>query len=262
MSHLSFVDWNIRIGAGTVALERRHARLTRRGWIRTRSVETSAWLPTTGEPRWDSLRAALASLIAPEEAMHARAQVVLSNSLVRYAVLPWHSALAGPEQDRIFLAHRFRQLYGDSAVTWQLRCEYASAGRARLASAVDPGLVDAIEDALRARGIKLKSVVPALADTVNRNRTRIGSSSAWLVCYEEGWLCLARWHQWEWIAARSLRAGAGWRCGLPAMLAREECLHDAPEEATTLYVDAGGDPPESMPGWTVLPLRAAEEKQP
>jgi hypothetical protein len=259
---LSFVEWDIRIGTEAILVDRRLARLTRRGWTRTHARSAAAWQAAVGEARWEPLLAVLTALVEPEDATHARARIVLSNGLVRYAVLPWNAALTGPEQDQIFLAHRFRQLYGEGAAVWQMRCEYASAGRARLASAVDAGLIDAIQGVLGRRGITLQSVVPALAKTVNRHRAQLDRSSAWLVCHEDGWLCMARWHQWEWMAVRSLRVDAGWRNALPALLAREECLHDAPEEVSTVYLDAADGPPVTMPGWAVLPLRTPEAALP
>jgi hypothetical protein len=255
---LSFVEWNIRIGIATVALDRCLVRLTPRGWARTHTRSHAPWQAGAGEARWAPALASLASLLGPKGA--ARARVVLSSGLVHYAVLPWNPALAGAEQDRIFLGHRFRQLYGDAAAQWQLRCEYASAGRARLASAVDVRLIDALKGLLGGHGIKLQSIVPALADSVNRYRTRLDRPSAWLACQEEGCLCVARWHDWEWVAARSLRTDNDWRSALPSILAREECLHDAPSEVDTVFLDAADGVPASMPGWTVLPLRTLESR--
>lgn len=257
MSRLSLARWDIRIGTGTVVADRCLVRLTRRGWTRTHARSTAAWQSVPGEARWESLMAALATQIEQEDATLADARIVLSNGLARYAVLPWNPALTGPEQDQIFLSHRFRQLYGEDAQAWQMRCESAAAGRARLASAVDPGLVDAIKQALHGRGIALRSTAPALADTVNHYRQHLDCPNAWLVSHEDGWLCVARWQEWQWIAARSLRAADGWRSALPALLAREECLHDAEGAVSTVYLDAAAPLP-TMPGWTVLPLRRTE----
>lgn len=255
MLRSSFAEWHIRIGGAAVSAQRRVVRLTRHGLVRTQTTRTARCVAGQGAAPWQPALAALAGLLEPGPRM--RARVVLADSLVRYAVLPWNDALAGKDEDRIFLAHRFRQMYGAAASGWDLRCERHAPGRARLASAVDAGLMPALEEVLGARDIVLGAAVPALADTVNRHRRRLDCSGAWLVCHDDGVLCMARWHDWEWMAARSLKVDAGWRDDLAAMLAREECLHDAPVDTDTVFFDADGDPPV-LPGWSVLPLRAGE----
>lgn len=261
MSHLSFVNWNIRVGTGKVAVDRCVSRLTARGWVGTHSVAEVLCRRGEGDTPWEPALAALAGLFGQHTG--GRARVVLSNSLVRYAVLPGNLVLAGAEEERIFLMHRFRQLYGEASAGWQMRCEHALADRARLASAVDGRFISALGGLLRAAQIGHYSLVPALAETLGRYRSRLDRPNAWLVSHDDGTLCVTRWHNWEWMAARSLRGDTGWRTALPAVLAREECLHDAPSAADTVFIDAGDDDGElpTLPGWTVVPLRAHEETE-
>jgi hypothetical protein len=251
----SFAEWRIRIGGAAITAERRLVRLTRNGLRRTQTSHVAPWRAGQGAAPWRPALDALAGLL--ETGTHAHARVVLANSLVRYAVLPWNDGLAGMDEDRIFLGHRFRQMFGDVSSGWDVRCERDAPGRARLASAIDAGLVPALAALLGKHGIALRSAVPALADAVNRHRRHLDRPDAWLVCHDDGVLGIARWHDWEWMAARSLKVDDDWRDTLAAVLAREECLHDAPGDTDTVFLDADGAPP-ALPGWTVLPLRAAE----
>lgn len=257
MSLLSFVNWNIRIGAEKVVVDQRVSRLTSRGWVGSHAQSEAVCMRGVADKPWEPALFALAGLL--ETATGSRARVVLSNSLVRYAVLPWNRALTGEEEERIFLDHRFRQLYGEARAGWHIRCERAPAGRARLASAIDTGLVAGLGTLLRSCGVTHYSAVPALADTLHRYRNRLDQSSAWLVSHDGDSLCLARWHDWQWMAARSLRADGDWLHILPAVLAREECLNDAPAATDTVFLDAAGDDLPSLAGWNVRPLRSAAE---
>lgn len=257
MSHLSFVSWDIRIGVQKVVIDRCVSRLTARGWVGTHAADEILCGRGEADTPWEPALATLARVLEPHTG--GRARVVLSNSLVRYAVLPGSLVLAGAEEERIFLRHRFRQLYGEASVGWQMRSERTLAGRARLASAVDGRFVAALGGLLRVRGITRYSLVPALAETLNRYRGRLDRPDAWLVSQDDGTLCVARWHNWEWMAARSLRADTGWRTSLPAVLAREECLHDAPAAADTVFLDAADGELPCLPGLAVVPLRTEEE---
>ncbi|MFS2215000.1 hypothetical protein ACCD08_10855 [Telluria sp. Tellsp104] len=254
MLRSSFAEWRIRIGGAAVTAECRLSRLTRQGLRRTQTCRMAPWSAGAGAAPWQAALDALAGLL--EAGAHAHARVVLADSLVRYAVLPWNDALVSNDEDRVFLGHRFRQMYGEVASGWDARCERDAPGRARLASAVDAGLVPALAALLGKHAIDLRSAIPALADAVNRHRRHLDRPDAWLVCHDDGALGIARWHDWEWMAARSLKVDADWRDTLAAVLAREECLHDAPGDTDTVFLDADGEPP-ALPGWTVVPLRAA-----
>jgi len=257
VSLLSFVNWNIRIGAEKVVVDQCVSRLTTRGWVGSHAQDEAVYVRGVADRPWEPALFALAGLLGT--ATGGRARVVLSNSLVHYAVLPWNRALAGEREERIFLEQRFRQLYGEARTGWQIRCERAPAGRTRLASAIDTGLVTGLSTLLGSCGITHYSAVPALADTLNRYRGHLDQPSAWLVSHDDDSLCLARWHDWKWMAARSLRADGDWRHRLAAVLAREECLHDAPDATDTVFLDAAGDDLPSLAGWNVRPLRSGVE---
>jgi len=261
VSLLLSVDWEVRIGGATLEVRRRAARLSRAGVGVERSVHRVACVAAP----WDAMLAALDGCMEAElparRALRRRARVILPDCLVRYAVLPWNPALAGRAEEQAYLRHRFGQLYDNDTAGWHMRVEPGH-GRTRLASAVEPALVESLGSLMAARGIALDALVPALADTVNRERARLAHPNGWLACHDSGCLCLAGWHGWQWTSARSFRAGPHWEAALPSLLAREECLHDGAGPADIVYLEdrdgnAGGAP---LPGWHTERLGAARDE--
>lgn len=153
-----------------------------------------------------------------------RLRVVLSHHFVRYALLPWNPALKSEEAWRAYAEHRLAAVYGASATPWTLRVAATAPRGARVACATEQALLDALQEALHARGVRLDSVQPHLMSAFNHERRRLGRASHWLVVEEAGRLALALIERGAWRALRSRRVDAGWRDALPGLLARETAL--------------------------------------
>ncbi|MGO4478158.1 hypothetical protein AB4Z32_18085 [Massilia sp. 2TAF26] len=262
MSPLSFVDWDIRVGHAAVGVRRRHSRLSPGGWRRS---ETGGVLPHTGAGGaglpWAAALEALALQLDKLGQPGGRARVVLADSMVRYAVLSKTAALVNEDEEAVYIRHRFSQLYDAGTAAWDIRVDRRHGERPRLASAVDPDLIATLEEVLREHGIRLRSVVPALADSANRHLSQLTEPAGWLLLHDAGSLGMARWEEGAWICARSLRVTPQWHSALADLLAREECLHDGQREAAVVYLDdasrATETTPAPVPGWRILLLGGA-----
>lgn len=265
MSLLSSAEWQIRIAHGAVTSRCRTATLTRRGIRRTVHEQSAEYVLAQGQgmPAWRSALDVLAAQLPADAGQRARAHVILSDSMVRYATIPCVDALANAAEEAVFLKHRFSQLYDSTTAAWHIRVDREHGGRPRLASAVDPELIAGLDGLLHDRGIRLGSLTPALADAVNRYRPFLAEPAAWLVRHDTGILCMARWHEWGWATARSFHVEPGWRGQLGSLLTREECLHDICDGARTAYLlddIAVADPGSSFvaPGWDLRILAPAD----
>ena len=155
-------------------------------------------------------------VLGPEQALDAaqlsgRVTVVLSNQLVRYAIVPWSNALGSAAEEEAYVRHHFVRVHGERAKSWSVRASPDRDG-VRLASAVDAGLVENVRAAFAQNSkAKLVSIQPALMAAFNRARKDIPRAGAWLVLAEAGRACVA------------LYAG-GWRAVQNARGAWEEVL--------------------------------------
>jgi hypothetical protein len=201
--------------------------------------------PGSGDEPWHGAVAVLKSVELRERC---DVTVIVSNHFVRYAIVPWNDALLTPAEEEAYVRHHFAKVYGECARGWSLRSsEVAPAAPPRLASAVDSTLIQAIRVCFPRQGrVRLVSIQPYLMVAINRFRTEIPNSGAWLVLAEPGRACVA------------LHAGGGWRSvqstrgSWIAALERER--HRVEGEVPDLVLLAGA-PPEPMTGWTLRALR-------
>jgi hypothetical protein len=152
----------------------------------------------TWEPALEALRTALESL--PRARAHA--VVTLSNHFVQYLLLPWKQEIVSDEEETAFAAARFAQVYGASAQSAVLRVARASAGKQRVASAIERPLLQALGDLLAEFQLRAESIQPHLMSAVNAWGLRRLRDS-WVTLAEPGMLVLGLRRNGDWISLRS-----------------------------------------------------------
>lgn len=177
--------------------------------------------PAYGTEPWHGAAEALKGISLPR----ARATVVLSNHFVRYALVPWSTALATPAEEEAFLRHHFAKIHGERAKAWLYRASEGRRGEPRLASAVDAELVAAVKQIFAGSKAKLVSVQPALMHIFNGVRADLPQpGGAWLVIAEADRACVALHADGAFRAVQN--AKGEWR----TLLERER--YRAPHEGT------------------------------
>jgi hypothetical protein len=151
-----------------------------------------------------------------ELAKGSRLCVVLSNHLVRYAVLPWNEALASKRDWEAYARHTFETTYGTAVSEWRIRACGTGRRAPRVACAVDGALIDSL------RAIPgVVSIQPYLMTAFNARRAAFGAEGGWFVLHEEGRLALALIGKGGWRRVRVRQAAAGWPGMLADLLERE-----------------------------------------
>lgn len=118
-----------------------------------------------------------------------RAEVVLSNSLVRYTVLPWQSAVTAPQDVRALAKLQFEQVHGEAAHGWTVQCHEGGWGHPTLACAIDTALVEGLTAVLQSRKVQLASLQPLLMAAFNTVRGDLAAEST-LAVVEPQRVCL------------------------------------------------------------------------
>ena len=202
--------------------------------------------PAFGAEPWQGALAALKSLELPKKC---RVTVVLANHLVRYAVVPWSTALGTPAEEEAYVRHHFAKIHGERAKGWSLRASPGTGNEPRLASAVDASLISEIKEALqRQAGVRLVSIQPQLMSAFNRWRRAIPAGGAWLVLAEDERACVA------------LHGGGGWRAvhngkgDWLALLDRER--HRVEGDVPSTVLVAGARAPANQGSWQFRELAA------
>jgi hypothetical protein len=187
--------------------------------------------------------------LAANDLPKGRVTVVLSNHFVRYALVPWSTALSGATEEMAYVRHHFVRIYGERAKAWSFRASPAPSGRPRLCSAVDTALLDEIKRAFAKSKAKLVSIQPRLMATFNRWRGAVPAAGAWLVMVEQDRACIGLHAGGNWQAVQNARGE--W----PALLERER--HRIGGELPELVLLHGAPAAAAQaPGWKLRELAA------
>jgi len=204
------------------------------------------------EPVW---RAALAALDA-----HAGAapvvDVVLSNELVRYAVVPWTSGLRGGDVQTAYVRHHFAQTYASAAELWSLRYSQQNWGVPYLATAVETALIESLRAGLATRAIATRSIQPLFAWAYNRWCAQFEGTSYWFVSAEPRRLVVGRVAGGYWESVHSHRVVRDWTRELPLRLTRARLQSPSAASGGRVYVATPGLAGELLTGdWLTTGLR-------
>jgi transcriptional regulator with XRE-family HTH domain len=153
---------------------------------------------------------------------NADAELLISNHLVRYLLVPSQPDLNTADEEARFVRFCFAETYGDKDVTkWSLRCGDSVALDAQVASAIDQELLDGLLKVCTGARVNVTSIQPYLMTAFNHFRQDFPDASQWIALAEPGRLCLGMVDAGSWKHLRSVRLGAQWANELPVILERE-----------------------------------------
>lgn len=127
------------------------------------------------DPIWSSSLQSLSGVL--EEAKAKQVSVILSNRLVRYAVVPWHAALMQTSERLVQARSCFKQVYGEVSDKWAVSISEPRYGASVLATAVDQGLIEGLRASCREAGVRLVSILPYLTAAYGQFRRSLKGAS-------------------------------------------------------------------------------------
>jgi hypothetical protein len=255
VSRSSPSELRIALSPGRVELVQLGRTLSWRGrrlMALTEHVETCR--TEDGAPLWHAALRSLERTLPGLAEKTLPATVILSNRFLRYALVPWSADLAEGEEEMAYARHCFAEVHGAAAGRWALRLSRGKRGAPRLASAVDPELLDGLRGVFAKNGLTIQSIQPQLMAVVNRLRGQLNGRATWLAVLEPEHLLLALLSGGRWVALRGQRVGAEWRDELALMLQREGYLSDLATATRDVLLWAPGqtEPAANLPEpWNV-----------
>ena len=162
--------------------------------------------------------------------------VVLSDLFITYSVVPWRAGLRSMDDHARYVRDHFVALFGNRADGWVINLSGEPAGHARLACAVEAGLLIALRDLCARCEVRLMGVQPQLSSTFNRYRDTISAPTGWIVVADSECLCVGLFDNWEWISVRAMKSVEGWQQRLAALLEREWSLADTRSAANQVFL--------------------------
>ncbi len=178
----------------------------------------------------------------------ANVAIVLSNHFVRYAVLPWSSALKTEAEWAAYAQHTFVSTYGSDAANWQISLDRRSLGKGRVASAIDATLLGSVQEL---PGVV--SVKPYLVSAFNARRRAFDGEPAWFIVQERGRVMVAFIAHGEWKLVRTRQTRGDWRDALSDLIDRERELVDA-ANCQRAFVYAEDEPPARAGRYQIMDI--------
>lgn len=198
---------------------------------------------------WGSTIKTLEAALSALPRKPAFAQVILSNHFMHYAMVELSQTLSNELEEVAYAKHRFTQLYGAIAESWDLRLNQDFSGAPQLASAVDEQMLRSLRELFVRANVELKSAQPYLMAAYNNCHAQLQKQDAWFVMVEQGSLCLGLIQQGRWSSVRAFKIGSDWKVKLPEILDREAYLTELDTSSNEIFLWApehwGADLPNS-----------------
>lgn len=211
-----------------------------------------ACVPDDAAQPWTAACATLGDVIADHMRNRLRVDVVVSDRLAHYLVLPWRPGIVSRAEWRAYAMHGFAAVYGESAKSWSMRIDIVPPGRESLACALNTGMIEALRTVAATNISRLVAVRPNFVTLFGQRRAAMRGAHLWFGAVEANHVCLGVLRKGRWQALRNEAAPDGWQQALPGMIRRMQSSLDE-ASAGTVYmcgdIDADTVPPviEGLP---------------
>jgi len=116
---------------------------------------------------WQPGLEALAICLRDSTWQKASARVVLTNSLVRFTLLPWSDAILSPVEEQKFVKFRMDEVFGVTEQQLEISLAAKDYGHSRLACAVDADLLSSLRQLALKSHLRIQSIQPHFIAALN-----------------------------------------------------------------------------------------------
>jgi hypothetical protein len=233
------------------------SKLTLKGRVYSVLEKKSISFETDEEISWKNAIEELESFLAGMENKPELTSIVLANHFLRYAIVEVDKTLKSGAEQIAFATHRFSQLYGENANSWEIRLDQESARAPFIATAVDRGLIVGLREMFKSVNVKLHSIQPCLMKAYNLSQTAFVNKNAWFVMFEHGNLCLAWLKAGSINTVRTIKVGADWQEKLTEIIDRETYLSELDTTTKEIFLMSFDDKKVHIPSsgqWKVFKI--------
>lgn len=227
----------------------------RRGWKGEQCGETQQFVCPPVAPEDPAWRGALSALDA-HAGSAPLADVVLSNELVRYAVVPWIDGMNDGDVQQAYVRHHFAQNQVSATELWTLRYTEQNWGMPYPAAAMETALLDSLRASLETHAVRTRSIQPLFSWAYNRWCAQFEGTSYWFVSTEPRRLVVGRFADGNWESVHSHRIVRDWTLELPLLLTRARLQSPSAAAGGRVYVATPGLEGQLVVGdWLATGLR-------
>jgi hypothetical protein len=164
--------------------------------IALKTVDQETHVLTLADFQWQQPSQLKAILMAHQALLRQQVvDVVLSNTLVRYAVLPWQEGVLKSNDWQAIAQHAFRSQYGAVAQQWHVSVELGGFGRPILAAAIEQSLFETLMQSAVEYDFSVNSITPLLPLLRSQYPH---DATQWALIAEPARLLLCQFKQGDW----------------------------------------------------------------
>lgn len=159
---------------------------------------------------WTPALQSLDGMLAQPGWRGALLRVVVADSWVRYAMVPWVAELSSTDERVAHARQLLAGAYGEAVSDWDVRVSEVPPGSPRVACTIPRAMLDSLRTICRKHHVRLASLQPQLVCAYENWRHRLPPAGSWFVSVEEFTLAAARIARTGWDRVYSVRIGADW----------------------------------------------------
>lgn len=156
--------------------------------------------------------------------------IVVADTFLRYAVLPWSDELSGQQEVEALARFRLEELFGPEVAAWDLVIDRQEFGCGGLVCAIAPGLPALLEERCAARKLTLRSLVPDFMERYNRLRGRVTTTEFLYAGVSDGRCQIAYRNASGWQSMRAVPLRERSAAALNDIMERELLLQDCADD--------------------------------
>lgn len=192
--------------------------------------------------------------------------LVLSDSMVRYACFPWRSELRTAQEDLAFAKLSFEDVYGANVGNeWHLAFSLARPGISRLLVATPTSLFELLSSNFSRALPTVTSIKTGFTQVLSDHKKAL-PHDGWLVNVEKDSVTFGHWNSKGWTWVNTVRALVASHADLSALLRQEFIISGAnlnPTQLISVSVNApllGKRPQDDIPGIRFTSVGAAQAR--
>lgn len=179
-----------------IVLASTHLSIVRlRGWYGPRQLiaqhSQALSVSKEGQTSWQPAIDALNLCLKDSIWQKTNIRVVVANSLVRYAMLPWTEVTLNAGEEYKYVKFKMDEVFGVDDKNWDICLSSSRYGNPRLACALDTDLLNQLRQLALKNNLKIQSIQPHLVATLNFLRRELKDKQLHFLLSDGEKLCTA-----------------------------------------------------------------------
>ena len=203
-------------------------------------------------PNWQQSCKRLESLLeANKNKSNTPITLLVGSDLVRFLMLPPQQVMMNKQEKIAYAAAAFQEIYGASAINWEIKHHDNAPNQPRIVAAIDKNLITIINQIVSKNHLKLNSLQPYVMTAFNESAKYFHQSNTYLAIVEVNRLTLIFIESGRYQQLRSHVISDDWQTDFKKILLRESAISETNCRDILVYSPMQKVKSFTIEGWTI-----------